>query len=188
MELSAQSAFYAGLQRMGEVRGEPAARAARAHELAAELLAPGQAERACGQGCSFCCHFPVGVSAPEVAVLQGWLPGQPAAAALAARVAKGAALRAGRSFAELGAALLPCAFLEPDGSCAVYPVRPLACRGWNSSSREACEQTFAERAAVGPPFLDGQAYAAVLGIAAGLAQGGATEELHTALQESAPAR
>lgn len=88
---------------------------------------------ACAKGCSWCCHLPVGVTAPF-------------ALAIAAHVREGrAAMTQEEARARLlhrlnepsPAAFRPCAFLN-DGLCAIYDIRPLACRGANSVDADLC--------------------------------------------------
>lgn len=111
---------------------------------------PRAAERACEAGCAACCHMPVSLTMPEALVIHAHVVASFAAdereslrtalreAAAAARADEHAYFMARR----------PCAFLqqpaEPDaeargeGRCRIYAVRPLACRGHASFSREAC--------------------------------------------------
>lgn len=36
----------------------------------------------------------------------------------------------------------PCAFLDTSGSCSIYPVRPLLCRGVTSTDADSCRESF----------------------------------------------
>ena len=38
-----------------------------------------------------------------------------------------------------------CVFLRDDRQCGIYAIRPLACRGYNSMSRSACEEAFTDQ-------------------------------------------
>jgi hypothetical protein len=40
------------------------------------------------------------------------------------------------------AARIPCALLDANGRCSVYPVRPLRCRAFHSTSAAACRLAF----------------------------------------------
>lgn len=85
---------------------------------------------ACKKGCSFCCHFPVRVTAIE--------------AELAWKKAK-----ASEKFGEIEANLsesgrTACPLLV-DGECSVYAHRPIACRTRNSFDAGACEKSLEDR-------------------------------------------
>ena len=112
-----------------------------AHDAVGEARAkdPPRAAPACKEGCAWCCYLPVGTAAPEVlriaAYLRETLPAEELRA-LQERTrppseAKGPAGRPG------GRA--PCPLLVED-RCAAYPVRPLTCRGYNSSDARKCER------------------------------------------------
>jgi Fe-S-cluster containining protein len=127
-------------------------------ELLGELMlhAPARDQVQCGKGCNFCCHQKVLISAVEARVIAADLRRRLPAAALAAmralltrRAAQSAA------FANAGQhwrARLPCAFLAEDGGCSVHAVRPLVCRGYQSLSREACQEKYVADAAPRPPI------------------------------------
>jgi len=86
----------------------------------------------CGKGCSGCCSLVVNCSFPEAMLVANMLDQQQQKRLKAQmpRIQKAAAssaslkewLRGYRS--EAG----PCPFLNPDGACGVYAVRPLSCR------------------------------------------------------------
>lgn len=46
---------------------------------------------------------------------------------------------------------IPCPLLV-DNRCSVYPVRPIACRGWNSTDARACEISYDSFYVKGVPF------------------------------------
>ncbi|MCZ6873289.1 MAG: YkgJ family cysteine cluster protein [bacterium] len=152
---------------------------------------PGRPAHACAAGCTFCCHLPVDMTVPEalriVAHLRQTLSSQ-AFATLHARLAATAGKINGLSYEDHSQAKIPCALLI-DGSCAVYPHRPLACRAWSSTSRDGCENIFEHGDPVSMlPPLDMQAYEAVWEVAHGMTDGlkqarldSNTYELHSIL-------
>lgn len=110
----------------------------------------------CGRGCAFCCHQEVRVTAPEaIAIARALAEAFPAdwlerlQAMLRQRVALIAGLPGVRDYAQ---ARLPCAFLAPDGACAVYDWRPVVCRGYHSLSRADCQEKYVDFAAKPPPI------------------------------------
>lgn len=146
---------------------------------------------ACAAGCTFCCHLPVDITAPEALRIVAYLRQTRSPEALAeihARLAATAGQVYGLSYEDHSQARIPCALLS-DGRCTVYPHRPLACRAWLSTSREACENIFAHGDPVSMlPPLDMQAYEAVWQVAHGMADGlkqarldSNTYELHSIL-------
>ena len=99
----------------------------------------------CRRGCAFCCHLPVETTAAEAARVIEYARARLDDAgfnALASRIA--AADTAYRlSSDQPPARHPPCPFLCDD-ACSVYAVRPLACRGWNSTDAAACESAYLE--------------------------------------------
>jgi Fe-S-cluster containining protein len=77
------------------------------------------AELQCRAGCDGCCQRRLTVTAVEAAAIRGWLAAldQPERSAIAARAQASARHPQG-----------PCAALQDDGRCGIYPVRPLVCR------------------------------------------------------------
>jgi Fe-S-cluster containining protein len=95
---------------------------------------------ACREGCTWCCHKVVGTAAPEVLRIAAHLRNVLTAAeceALHAAAVSGDERRRALGPARRRVAL-PCPLLR-DGRCAAYPVRPLTCRGYNSSDARRCE-------------------------------------------------
>ena len=101
----------------------------------------------CGKGCSCCCTLAVNCTLPEavrlsVALtaaqhcrLSGYIAG------LVTAIPRMTDLKGYLDLhrKELG----PCPFLEPDGSCGVYPVRPSSCRSLISTKENSwCGQDF----------------------------------------------
>ena len=97
----------------------------------------------CKEGCSYCCRKPgVLVGIPELLRILDHLQttfDADAVAAVRERARRYVQQLAGRSFDEPTNESVPCPLLS-DGRCSVYEVRPLTCRGYNSTSVEACRQ------------------------------------------------
>lgn len=108
-----------------------------------EVLPP-SAPLACHEGCHWCCHLKVSVTAPEVFAVAEYLENSAVKVvrervkARAAELAKDARIFSADAKAE---AHIPCAMLTERGACAVYAVRPLACRGWNALDSESCRRS-----------------------------------------------
>ncbi|MCA9636462.1 MAG: YkgJ family cysteine cluster protein [Myxococcales bacterium] len=105
----------------------------------------GAAARACGPGCAFCCHLPVTLSVPEGLRILAHIDSLDVDArerAVAAVFAVAAAV-SGDSEELLFLVRRPCAFLGEDQRCTIYEVRPIACRGHASMSRQACADAHA---------------------------------------------
>ena len=109
----------------------------------AQTRQPPRPPLACREGCAWCCYKTVGTVAPEVLRIAGHLrqtltPEQlrTTQARIKALMDQRRALRSGRR----SHARLPCALLVED-RCSVYPVRPLTCRGFNSSDARQCERS-----------------------------------------------
>lgn len=69
----------------------------------------------CACGCDRCCRTERSAFAVEVATIRAWLAENPAAREAALQAAKLASPDR-------------CAFLDENGACTIYPVRPLICR------------------------------------------------------------
>lgn len=126
----------------------PARVALRSYEVFEGMLAkaghPKRAGLACKEGCAWCCRgVKVDVVAPEALAIAEWMirsfePGE--LAELKADVA--AAFEATRelSIDDRHAQQTPCLFLDETGSCGIYPIRPMRCRGHISHDAAACER------------------------------------------------
>jgi hypothetical protein len=104
----------------------------------------------CADGCAWCCHNQVSVTPMEALHL---------ARHLRAGITALGHEEIGTGIKELVAGIRglgreqiyalaekpACVFLV-EGSCAVYPARPLVCRGWHSLDREDCRRAFASSA------------------------------------------
>ena len=112
---------------------------ARAQEGTAEPLP------ACTGGCAFCCHVHVDTTRPELVAIAPHLRKRLAPAELAVfRATLSAHVARADALSDDGrwAARIPCALLDDEGRCSVYAVRPLRCRAFHSTSREACHGAF----------------------------------------------
>jgi len=150
--------------------------AARLDELIRRHPAPADERPVCFAGCSWCCHVLVAVAAPEALAialfLQHEVPAERAALLAAATVALDERVR-GLDADERAVRQLPCAFLV-ERKCAVYPVRPLLCRGWNSLDVVACRENYRQ-----PDIMPVTVYALQRRLAVQVADG-----LDTALAEA----
>jgi Fe-S-cluster containining protein len=109
--------------------------------VAALLSRAPEGSVACKAGCGHCCYQVVAVSPPEALTIFDHLKRlrEPAELeALRTRVRELYQRSRGLSSAERFSPEHPCAFLEA-GSCSIYEVRPLACRGVNSLDAAECE-------------------------------------------------
>jgi Fe-S-cluster containining protein len=120
--------------------------AMRAAELAEQAIEDAKSaypspRLACREGCDWCCHLRVGTAVPEVFRIVSYLRQTLTPDELQATIKRivqldeqRRQLRAGKR----GEARLPCALLQ-ERQCIAYPVRPLTCRGFNSSDARQCE-------------------------------------------------
>jgi Fe-S-cluster containining protein len=101
---------------------------------------PPRRQPACREGCTWCCHKVVGTAAPEVLRIAAYLrEALPAAEWEAVRTVAVSGEERRRALGPARfRATLPCPLLR-DGLCAAYAVRPLTCRGYNSSDARRCE-------------------------------------------------
>jgi len=148
---------------------------------------------ACRSGCTFCCHLRVMVHPHEAIALFRYLGSRlPAAQAAEVRrrlIENAAEISQGHAFNR------SCAFLV-DGKCSAYAVRPSACSGYHSLSREQCEKQYegggtpsvgGGEPSAGIPVLQALEHVAA-GLDGGIEQAlaaldlsGARVELHTAV-------
>lgn len=97
---------------------------------------------ACQEGCAYCCRKPgVLVTLPELLRLLCHVEGleDRARSDVAERARAYAAALGGRSFDAPTDASVPCPLLV-DERCSAYDVRPLVCRGYNSTDAAACRR------------------------------------------------
>ena len=120
------------------------AAAARLDDLIRRHPAPVGERPVCRAGCSWCCHVLVAVAAPEAIAIahhiQNEMPAEASAMLAAATVELDERVH-GLDADERAVRQLSCAFLVA-GKCAIYPVRPLLCRGWNSLDVIACRENY----------------------------------------------
>jgi Fe-S-cluster containining protein len=103
---------------------------------------------ACSAGCSYCCHVHVDATAPEILAVAAHLERTRAPSELHAfreRLAVHVRRVESLTDEERWDARIPCALLDDDGRCSVYPARPLRCRAFHSCSVEPCRDAFAGR-------------------------------------------
>jgi Putative zinc- or iron-chelating domain len=132
---------------------------------------PQRSQHACRAGCAWCCHQPVFLTTPEsIAIVSHLLSSWPAnriellRARLKEKILHRLALGGNRAVLKQG---LACAFLNDDNSCAIHPARPLACRGYLSSSATACAERFVDPNAAPPP-IDPHVHFSTCGVIHGL--------------------
>lgn len=116
--------------------------------VAETFLQEFQPALACREGCDYCCYPPVAATIPEVANIVAYVLSQmpqEQQLSLQERVREVHEETSGMSGQERSHTNIACPYLE-EGRCSVYPVRPLACRGFNSTDREVCEAVFANPA------------------------------------------
>ncbi len=99
---------------------------------------------ACRSGCTYCCMVPVAASAPEVLSIAAFVREQfddERRLSLARRVEANISATEGMDMNQRDRVRLDCPFLEA-GQCAVYEVRPIACRGYSSYDVEDCREDY----------------------------------------------
>ncbi len=100
---------------------------------------------ACIVGCDHCCYNQVEVTLPEALVIGDFLAQRFSGEAqewLLARVEQALAAKAGQDRRQIAGRRreLPCPMLV-EHRCAIYPVRPLVCRGMHSLEAGQCESS-----------------------------------------------
>jgi Fe-S-cluster containining protein len=110
-------------------------------------LCEDQPELACHKGCATCCTLRVLATAPEIFLIAKTIKADPELAkVLPERIFASDKLT--RNLDEPGRVKLRnrCPFILSAGSCSIYPVRPLACRGHASYSVKDCVDAAGGRA------------------------------------------
>ena len=137
---------------------------------------------ACQEGCAWCCHKLVGTTVPEVFRIADYLQRHltPQEFQIVRdRIIQRDEQRKGLREDRWSAARLPCSLLVDD-RCSVYPVRPLTCRGFNSSDARQCERWVKKRERVEIPIYEPQHRLATFildGLRAGLSESGLPDDL-----------
>jgi Fe-S-cluster containining protein len=138
---------------------------------------------ACRPGCKSCCVVNVSVLFPEGLAIAAYLQSLPETGQrrIATRLEELWRAVRGLSDDERVSLRRPCAFLDDNGWCLIYPLRPLLCRGVTSTSAERCRQAltdhlFDESSPVLMNLFQRQLFESVyLGVADGLAAAGLEE-------------
>ncbi len=98
----------------------------------------------CQSGCDYCCYPPVSAAVPEVANIVAYIQSQLSQAEqnrLTEKVTQVYSQVDPMSGPQRAASNIACPYLN-EGKCSIYPVRPLSCRGYNSTSRATCRSVF----------------------------------------------
>lgn len=135
---------------------------------------------ACGPGCSSCCMVNVATLLPEGFAIARYLSQQGEAQVGQAYDRLDCLWREVRGLDDDDRLFVrrSCAFLDDEGSCGIYPVRPLLCRSVTSTSALSCREALSgkllgeEKAVLMHQFQQGLYEALFSGIAEGLEQGG----------------
>jgi len=96
----------------------------------------------CKEGCDWCCHLTVGTSVPEIVRIVDFLKQtftEEELQTIRERVRQVTEQRQALRPKVKSPRSLPCVFLH-NHRCMIYPVRPLTCRGSNSTNVSQCEQ------------------------------------------------
>jgi Fe-S-cluster containining protein len=104
---------------------------------------------ACRAGCDHCCHQVVGITPPEAIAIVEYLRqtlSDVELTRLRAHVAERVERIRGLSSSDRFSPQHPCVFLQ-SGSCSIYEVRPLSCRGMNSLDATECATRLREPSA-----------------------------------------
>lgn len=128
-----QGLYQSGLQRFRDAAAQDAVQLATAvHRETDATLArdlerdAGHAPIRCGKGCSHCCSGPVEIWPQEAVLLAAHL--REAAIRIDAAKLERQSRHGVDNWREQPAADQSCVFLQHDGACGVYAVRPNACR------------------------------------------------------------
>src|SRR5438132_4694492 len=111
---------------------------------------------ACAEGCAWCCRKVVGCAAPEVLHIAAYLQEHLSAEQMEAtrqRVAERDDERRSLRQDSWAAKRVACPLLINE-RCSVYPVRPLTCRGFNSTAARSCERSVKSHQLVDVPTHD----------------------------------
>ncbi len=144
---------------------------------------------ACRAGCSYCCHYPVTATVPEVIRITATLQAEATEGELAVlreKIEAHEQARTGLVGPERSRIPVPCPLLE-QGRCSAYEIRPLTCRGWTSLDVSRCEAFYQDPSADAAIPIDGVQHAIARGIALGIQGGLRSEGLSDHFVELVPA-
>lgn len=101
---------------------------------------PDSPKLACREGCGWCCHQAVLVTAPEVFRIIEYLRGMDEASrtAILDKLRRLDGRTRGLTPQGRGKLRAPCAFLSEDGRCNIYSARPFACAKFTSVDVKDC--------------------------------------------------
>ncbi len=111
-------------------------------------------EAACQAGCAHCCHLKVGVSIPELLVIFYELEAQSTKEVLASFKGRMASILArGDTLRDAfwHESQTACPFLDTEGRCLIYALRPFSCRAYHSTNLEICRQGYEDKRAIQVP-------------------------------------
>lgn len=117
------------------------------HAIAQQGLdaSPTKAMRQCCKGCSYCCYIVVGVLPSEAIAIAEYvrqeLPPEQREQ-IVQRLRDTVAKVSKMTLKEHRETNVRCSLLADDGTCSVYPVRPIECRGHTSVSVEKCKVAY----------------------------------------------
>ncbi len=116
--------------------------AAKAERLLQQRPQQERAQIACGPGCGSCCVVNVSTLLPEGVAISRYLRrlGKAAQQQIAERLESLWQRVRGLDDTERLAVQSQCAFLDEQGRCLIYPVRPLLCRSITSTAAQDCRE------------------------------------------------
>lgn len=100
-------------------------------------------EIACAKGCSVCCRVNVAVLSPEVSAIKHYLYANRTETEMESLKKKLTELYRDVRYLDEEERLFTnrqCAFLEDDGSCGIYEMRPFLCRSVTSANASTCRE------------------------------------------------
>jgi Fe-S-cluster containining protein len=99
----------------------------------------------CDLGCAFCCHQWVRVGAPEVLAMSAFIKENWSQESIETLLVNCYEYRIAFAAMPIGTHTpLRCPLLGTDNRCAAYGVRPLVCRGCNSTNADSCRRAYFE--------------------------------------------
>lgn len=107
--------------------------------------APDVGTLACRAGCHWCCYFSVDVRAVEVFRIVAFMEATFEAGRrvrVEAAIRANAGLLSGLDEMQRMTRNVRCAFLEEDGRCGIYAMRPQTCRNYHATDVTGCQLSF----------------------------------------------